>query len=394
MVAMLLAAVGWRLYESSSAKPQARLKEKMPVAVEAAEVKRTTLTEEGSFTGTLYPRSQFIAAPKVSGRLEKLHVEIGDTVTRNQLIAELESEEYQRQVDQARAELEVAKAALAESKSSLGIAARELERVTTLRQKKIASESELDSAEAQFAAQEARNRVAHAQVVQKEAALKAAEVRLSYTRIRASWEDGGGTRIVGERYVDEGAMLAANTSVVSILDISVLKAVIHVIEKDYPKIRLGQTAQLDTDAFPGRLFTGRVARIAPLLKETTRTGRVELEVANQEGLLKPGMFVRAKIEFSRLNDALVVPTEAIVKRRGARGVFEVKGDLSQAVFVPVKTGLSDRGLVQILEPEIRGPVVTLGHHLLEDGSPVTVLDKARRSRAARAEPPAGTGSFP
>jgi multidrug efflux pump subunit AcrA (membrane-fusion protein) len=187
VAAAILAAVGWRLLQRASSTPKTRPSGKMAVAVEVAEVKRTTLVEEKIFTGSLYPFSQFIVAPKIAGRLERLHVKIGDKVSRNQLIAELESDEYLRQVDQARAELDVAKATLAESKSALAVAARELERVRTLRQKRIASESELDAAEAQFTAQEARNRVAAAQVVQKEAALKAAEVRLSYTRIRASW---------------------------------------------------------------------------------------------------------------------------------------------------------------------------------------------------------------
>ncbi|PIW01428.1 MAG: efflux RND transporter periplasmic adaptor subunit, partial [Deltaproteobacteria bacterium CG17_big_fil_post_rev_8_21_14_2_50_51_6] len=66
--------------------------------------------------------------------------------------------------------------------------------------------------------------------------------RLSYTQIRASWEEGDSERIVGERFVDEGAMLAANTPIVSVLDISVLTGVIHVIEKDYPKMRIGRNA--------------------------------------------------------------------------------------------------------------------------------------------------------
>lgn len=392
VVAALLAAVGWRLLQRPSERPQTRPSGKMPVAVEVAEAKRTTLSEERSFTGSLYPISQFIVAPKIAGRLERLHVKIGDMVTRGQLIAELESDEYLRQVDQARAELEVANATLAESRSSLAVAARELERVRTLRQKRIASESELDAAEAQFTAQEAKNRVAAAQVVQKEAALKAAEVRLSYTRIRASWEDGGDSRLVGERYVDEGAMLAANTSIVSVLDTSVLIAVIHVIEKDYPRITPGQQAELDTDALPGRLFTGKVVRIAPLLKETTRTGRVELEVPNAQGLLRPGMFVRVKIRFATIENALCVPIEALVKRREQSGVFVLQEGLSR--FIPVKQGITAGGLVQVLEPEIKGPVVVLGHHLLEDGSAVIISEKARASRPEAPGPAQKTGPSP
>jgi RND family efflux transporter MFP subunit len=187
---------------------------------------------------------------------------------------------------------------------------------------------------------------------------------------------------VGERYVDEGAMLAANTSIVSVLDTSVLIAVIHVIEKDYPRIRQGQQAEIDTDALPGRLFACKVARIAPLLKETTRTGRIELEVPNAEGLLKPGMFVRVKIHFVTIENALCVPIEAIITRRGQSGVFVLQEGLREARFIPVRQGITAGGLVQLLEPEIKGSVVVLGHHLLEDGSAVFIPEKARGPKQA------------
>ena len=125
-----------------------------------------------------------------------------------------------QQVDQAKAELEVARARIEESRSNLDRARREFERAKALRKKKIASESELDSTEAQFKAQGAMYRVTKAQVTQKEAALKASQVRLAYTRIHATWEGDEESRVVGERFVDEGSMLAPNRSIVSILDTS------------------------------------------------------------------------------------------------------------------------------------------------------------------------------
>ena len=108
-----------------------------PVAVEVAPVRKTTVRDLHLFTGTLYPGSQFIVAPKVAGRLERLMVNIGDRVKRNQLIAEIDDDEYQQQVDQAKAELDVAKARIEESRSTLDVARRELERVKALRQRDI-----------------------------------------------------------------------------------------------------------------------------------------------------------------------------------------------------------------------------------------------------------------
>jgi len=372
VVIVFLGLVGWQIYTrmSASGKPQAMQRGKGPVAVEVKEVQRKTLKDIGLFTGTLYPKSQFIAAPKVAGRLEKLLVKIGDRVKKDQLIATLENDEYVQQVDQARAELDVARANFEESRSSLEIARRELERARTLREKKIASESELDAADAQFKAQEAKHKVTGAQVAQKEASLKAAQVRLSYTQIRASWEEGDETRIVGERFVDEGAMLAPNASIVSVLDIRTMIAVIHVIERDYSKMRIGLEGGVSTDAFPERTFSARIARIAPLLKEASRQARVEMEIPNPDNLLRPGMFIRVQIEFASHADATVIPLNALVKRDGQQGVFVADLQAMKAKFLPVKAGMANSEWVQILEPALSGTVITLGHHLLEEGSEI------------------------
>jgi len=382
VIVLFLGFLGWEVYGrlASSGKPEDRKTGLMPVAVEVAPVQKQTLKDIGLFTGTLYPESQFVVAPKVAGRLNKLFVQIGDPVKKNQVIAVLENEEFQQQVDQAKAELDVARANFQESGSSLEIARREFERAKALRQKKIASESELDAAEAQLTAQEAKQRVAAAQVAQKEAALKAAQIRLAYTEIRASWENGDDRRVVGERFVDEGAMLAPNSPIASVLDIRSLTGVIHVIEKDYPKVRVGQQANVGTDAFPDKVFTGKVLRLAPLIRETSRQARVEIGVSNPEGLLKPGMFIRVQIEFSRVDNATVVPTLALAKRNGKQGVFSADIQQMTARFVPVDLGIVSNEWAQILTPLLTGQVITLGQHLLDEGSPIIVAGKSEGGR--------------
>jgi RND family efflux transporter MFP subunit len=388
IILLFAGLVGWLVYTrlAATGKPELGSRGAVPVAVEVSPVEIRTMKDMGLFTGSLDPKSQFVVAPKIAGRLERLYVKIGDPVKKDALIAVLESAEYFQQVDQAKAELDVAGANLAESRSSLEIAAREFERAKALRQKKIASESELDAAEAQLSAQEAKHRVAAAQVAQKEAALRAAQVRLSYTKIHASWEDGDEIRVVGERFVDEGAMLAPNTSIVSVLDIGTLIGVIHVIERDYPKIRVGQEASVSADAYPGKVFSGRVIRIAPLIKEVSRSARVEIEISNPERLLKPGMFIRVQIEFSRIEEALVVPLTAIVKRNGEEGVFQVDMEEAKARFVPVTFGMRDNIFAQVLVPPMTGEVVTLGHHFLEEDGPVILPgeDRPRKGPADKA----------
>jgi len=353
-------------------------------------VEQIDISEIGDYTGSLFPLSEFVLAPKIAGRLEKIPVNIGDVVRDGDLVAALDDEEYRQQVSQAKAELEVAQASLQEVRSTLENARREFQRTEELRKKKIASESQRDAAESQFATQQAKMKVAQAQVSQKEAAFNIAKLRLLNTQIRVpdngdSGDRSGGDRVVGERFVDEGALLAPNTPIVSILDIHRLIAVIHVIEKDYFKLNPGQQAMITTDALPGKTFKGEVVRIAPLLKEKSREARVEIEIDNPGMILKPGMFVRLQILYAVHTDAATVPVACLVKRDNIQGLFQVDGTSHQARFVPVTVGIVQGDRAEILAPALKGEVVTLGSHLLEEGTAVLLPDTAKE-RPARAKP--------
>ncbi len=385
----ILGAFGWHVYRkvTAAAEGPGAPRRQAAVAVEVTPVRKMTIRDVGEFTGSLLPRSQFTVAPKVPGRLEKLLVNIGDSVQRDDLIAVLDSQEYAQQVEEARAALEVAKANVAESSSALDVAKREFERATALREKKIASESELDEAEARYKACDAKYNVSLAQVAQNDAGLKAAEVRLSYTQIRASWEDGQGARVIGERFMDEGTMLRANDAIVSVLDVDSLIAVMHVIERDYVKVHVGQKAAIATDAYPDRQFSGTVARIAPLLRETSRQARVELDVPNADHALKPGMFVRVQIELERRDDATVVPASALARRNGQQGVFVANTQRMDVQFVPTTVGIVNGELAEVVEPPLEGPVVILGHHLLEDGSAIILAPASPEASPAGAAGP-------
>jgi len=376
LAVVLLGALGFQLYRKTGKKEDyARQGAQVPVAVVAAPVARVMLQDIGEFSGSLIPNAQFDVSPKLGGKLEKLYVDVGDMVRKGELIAELEDEEVVQQVEQAKAELEVAQASLEDSQNALLLAEREHERVKTLFEKQIASAAELDRVEAEFRASEARHRVSLAQIKQKEAALKAAKVRLSYTNIRATWNRGEEIRVIGERFVDEGALLRANEPIVSVLDIDTLVAVIQVIERDYPRVHEGQRAVVTTDLFPRNEFEAKVTRVSPILKEAARQAEVRVEVPNHDRLLKPGMFVRVKIEFSRKEGAPSVPLSSLVQRNGEQGLFLIEDDGQRARFVPVRVGLVHEGRAEILDPPLSGMVVILGHHLLEDGSPVILSEE-------------------
>ncbi|MEX1017869.1 MAG: efflux RND transporter periplasmic adaptor subunit [Phycisphaeraceae bacterium] len=346
------------------------------VAVQTATVQRGPILDQRTFTGTLNARHQFAVAPKIAGRINRLHVDIGDVVTRNQVVAELDNAEFVQQVEEARAELAVGEASLEETRSNLASAERELGRMQSLREQRVASESELDKAQSAFDAQRARLRVAEAQVAQREAALRSAEVRLSYTQVRASWQDDDTQRVVGERFADEGDTLAANAPLVSVLNIATLRAVVFVTELDYPRMAMGQQAQVRADAFPDAVFEAEVMALSPQFREASRQARVELAVPNADGRLKPGMFVRVRLKLDEIAEATIVPLDALVTRQNQQGVFVADVEARTARFLPVRVGITEGQRVQLLEPaSLEGRVVTLGQHLLEDGSTITLVDE-------------------
>jgi len=373
VIAAVVVALGWRIRRELSAKPESEMRPgTRPVPVALEPVRRQSVRNSAEFTGSLLPRAQFVVAPKVQGRLEKLMVNMGDSVTNGQLVAVLDAAEYEQQVAQANADLEVSRATLAERRSALDVAQRDFERARQLREQKVASEAQLDEAEARLKAAQAGMEVAEAQIRRNEAALKAAEIRLSYTMVSAAWEnEEGSVRKIAERFVDEGALLRPNDPIVSVVDLSAVEAEVFVIERDFPLMAVGQVASISTDAYPDRPFPGRIARLAPVLREESRQARMEIEVPNPDGALAPGMFVRVRVKLEEHSDATVVPLSAVVRRGGVAGVFKPGAD-SKARFVPVQPGIAEGNLVEIASPALEGPVITTGNHLLEDGMAVAL----------------------
>lgn len=377
IVVLAVGYLGWRIYKKAFGGGIGRGARTVAVAVEISPVQKSSIRDVGQFSGTLNPKTQFTVVPKISGRLEQLLIDIGDIVQRNQLVAVLEDEEYQQQVIQAEADLRVATANLEEAKSSMEIAKRDMERAVTLHEKGIQSDSQLDLAKSQHDAQQARLKVAEAQRANRESALQTSRVRLSYTRIKATWEEENSTRYVGERFVYQGAMLSPNTPILSIIELDPVTAVIHATDKDYFRLAIGQNVSISSTAFPDKSFAGLVIRIAPLLKETSRQARVEVEIQNPNTILKPGMFINAQIEFDRREEATVVPYSALVIRASQQGVFVIDIENMKADFTPVRVGIIENEKAEILEPSpFSGFVVTLGHHLLEDGASI-ILPQSR-----------------
>ena len=344
-----------------------------PVPVEVAEVREAPMERRRTFSGTLEAAATFDVAAKVGGRVERITVDLADVVTRGQVIAELDDAEYDQAVAQARADVAVADAEKTAADNALAIARRAFERVEGLHARSIAAEQELDTARAEKLEAEAAVAVTSSRVTRARAALKAATIREEYTRVTADWSGDDEQRIVAARFADEGQTVAANTPIVSIVDIDPVIVVVHATEKDYADLRTGQAVEVDTDAYPGVTFQGRVSRVAPVFRVESRQARVELSVDNPGGRLKPGMFVRAHTVLDRVENAKAVPRDALAQRDGQTVVFVLTEDGTHVAQRIVQVGIESEGWVQVTGEGLEGRIVTLGQQKLEDGTEVAVV---------------------
>ncbi|AGA34559.1 Secretion protein HlyD [Thioalkalivibrio nitratireducens DSM 14787] len=390
LAALAGAGIFWWLErepEPAGARPAAAAR---PVAVETVAVQTRDLVRELFLTGSLEASRRIEVMPRLGGRIERIPVEIGDTVVPGDLLLQLDPEEFQQDLLQAEAEFAVAQAGLGEARESLNAARRELTRVRELHGQGIASAAELEAAQTQVALQQTRVELAQSQLRSREAARRSTQIRAEFTRVRADWENGL-PRHVAERLADPGALVAANTPVLTLVALDPLRAVVFVTEADYGRLRAGQPVRLRTAAWPGETFTGRVTRIAPEFREASRQARVEIEVPNPELQLRPGMFAEIAIELERRLGAQSVPRDALLQREEGFVLFTVDPatDPPQARRHRVTPGIRDGDWVEIVEPELSGAVVTLGQHLLSEDTPVRL--QGAGGTAPRGKPDAAPG---
>ena len=342
-----------------------------PVPVETAETEARDLVRRLYVSGSLEASSRLEITPRVGGRIAEIAVDIGDAVEPGDLLLELDAEEFQQELLQSQAELAVAQSSLAEAREGLNAARRALARTRELRSQGIASAAELETAESQAVLQQTRVDLAQSQLRQRTASLRSAEIRVSYARIEADWQDPG-TRHVAERMADPGTVISANTAVLALVALHPLRAVAFVSEADYGRLGTGQTVRLRSAAWPEEFFHGTVARIAPEFRAASRQARVEIEVPNADSRLRPGMFVEIAVDLEGREQVQAVPRDALLQRAEGFVVFSVETDADPPLARRhrVTPGIRDGDWIEIIEPELPRTVVTLGQHQLSDGNPV------------------------
>jgi RND family efflux transporter MFP subunit len=349
-----------------------------PMTVELATVKRSTLARQLTGVGNLVGDATVAVVPRAAGRLQAVNVRLGDRVTQGQRIAKIEDNEIQEQVRQAEAAQEVAQATIRQREADLKLAETNLERSRNLFARQLLPKQTLDDTEARHQAAVAQLDLARAQNTQSNARLEELRINLANTNI-VSPVNG----FVARRAVDPGAFVGQNAPVVDVVDISRVRLVVNVIEKDLDQLRVGNETRVEVDAFPGETFIGRIARVAPVLDPSTRTASIEIEIPNPGFRLKPGMYARISITTEEQKDTIVVPANAVVDLGGRRGVFLANED-GTVRFRAIRAGIEEDTQIEVLDGLEEGEqVVTTGAGALTDGARVIVAGKGERGDGAR-----------
>jgi RND family efflux transporter MFP subunit len=369
-----------------------------PMPVEFATVKRAAVSEQIVVVGNLIGEATVEVVPRVNGRLQAVNVKMGDPVSKGQIIARVEDREIQEQVRQAEASYQVSQASIRQREADLKLAKTNLDRSRSLFERQLLPQQTYDDTEARFQAALAQVDLAKAQFEQAKARLDELKITLSNTIIMSP-VDG----FVGKRMLDPGAFASTNVPVVSVVDISRVRMVANIVERDVRRVPTGSGANVEVDAFPGEKFKGRVSRIAPVFDPATRTAEIEIEVPNAGFRLKPGMYARVQLTVDQRADALTVPRSALVAIDGKTGVFvAVKPDGAQpaargneasgmtARFLPVETGIRDGESIEITSGLPDGAeVITTGAGGLKDGDRIVPANNQQQRGGGRGRESAG-----
>ena len=381
-------------------------------SVEVAQVELMDLVDETQTVGSLRSRQGVILRPEVSGRITKLNFRDGDRVKKGQLLVQFDDQLPAAQVQQALAELNIAKenytrnaehvpaAQVQLAQAELNIAKANYTRNAELVAQNFISRRTLDEsaaaqqvAEAKLATQDfiSRRTLDESAAAQQVAEAKLALARAAEARLKIIAPFDG---LAGIRSVNVGDYLKDGADIVNLEDMDAIFVDYRLPERFQTKIRRGQYSAVELDALPGRKFAATVLAIDPLIDANGRSVGVRACIDNRRLQLRPGMFARVNAVFGQRDNARVIPEEAIVPQGGKQFVIKVVNGSTPNSRVTqraeVKLGLRSPGKVEVLEGLEPGEtVVTAGQQRLQrDGTEVRVIDLA----PPPAQPPAASAA--
>jgi RND family efflux transporter MFP subunit len=314
-----------------------------PVATR--EVRRTV-----EMVGTLGGWEEVTISNEAPGTIEKIMADLGDKVRKGQRLILLDQREAKLALAQAEANLQAAKKALTQAQAEWRDADLNLKRIKELHSEGVIATSQLDVAQARFDAVEAQVRAREADIDRFRALVDLAQKRLSDTAILAP--------IAGEvrqRLVSIGEAIKEKTPLLHLVVTDPLKLQGTVPERFAPEIKVEQPVDVQVEAFPDRVFPGRVLRVSPAVDVQTRSLSLEVKVPNAQGALKPGFFAKGQILIGVNPQAVFAPEEAVYTFVGITKAFVVQDGTVQER--QVKTGARREGWVEITEGLQSGEIV-------------------------------------
>lgn len=312
------------------------------VPVEVATLANGSISSNYATTAVLEAKEEAFVVARASGIIEVIHVEEGDYVEKGQVLAQLEPKRYHLSLDRAKADL-------------VGIE-KELHKINKVYDKKLVSDDTYDKLNAQY--QSAK------------ATLALAELDLKEATIRAPISG-----FIAERNAKVGNLTESfqRAQMFHIVEQKELYGIVHLPEKELPKVHVDQKASLNMTALGDSLVTAYVERISPVVDPKTGTFKVTLRVPNQENMLKAGMFAQVKLNYDTRDNATLLPRRALLAIDDKVNVFIIND--GKAEKVAVKVGYQEGEFVEILEG-LNGSeqVVITGHQNLKDQAPVEIVN--------------------
>jgi membrane fusion protein (multidrug efflux system) len=304
-----------------------------------------TITRTVTLPAQVLPDQQATLYAKVSGYLQSIAVDKGDTVKAGAVLARIEVPELQSASARQRAEMKAAEAEYNRLQESLQRAPDLVVPLTV---------------------DQARGRMEIAR-----ASLEQSETMLRYATITAPFSG-----VVTQRFVDPGALIQTGASIgapmLTIMDFSTVRLQIAVPELEAGRIAVGQPVEVSTEGLPGRKFAGHVTRFSYALDPSTRTMTAEVRMANPQLQLRPGMLVTARIGIEKKEHANLLPRDAVVMEKTNAFVFVLKDGKAQKR--PVKIGFREEAGVELLAgvtPDDQ--VIVNSGRALSDGQPVQLV---------------------
>ncbi len=313
--------------------------ERPAVPVATAKVRRGVVDAYFRGATNLTAAEEAAVVARTRGIVEAIFVEEGDAVRQNDPLAQLETERLALEVARSQTQLESLRAAY--------------ERATRMHDAKMISPNDFDTAHYNYEAEKAN--------------LAVREYELREATIRAPL-DG----VVTRRHVKVGHTLNPNEPAFEMKRLRNIEAILNVPEREIGRIRPGQHARVQVDALPEAPFAGSVARVAPEVDANSGTFRVTVSLDNDDGRLKPGMFVRVDVRVDRRENALLAPLEAVVALRDQSSLFVIEDGV--AARRQVATGYVSDGNIEIVDGVAAGEtIVASGQDGLREGAPVRVV---------------------